>query len=441
MNHNPIEKSLVKLIGHTPPFTDDEYASINGPLIIEHTADISLVSKCTNLTHLEIYASELHDLSVLKKLPRLKVLKIMCTDVRDIEILKECETIEVLDLSFTFIQDITPVLELKHLKELSLLGTPLSEESWNRIIPELLKIKNEINTFKIKISGKSKWKLTRKMYDNKMSGCFSNTHEYDQVLVKPGKPQFTDLNCDAIIVDQTSVKYRISEGMSLEEIFVDLQNFEDEFHLVDLSYFREPPKPKGVNFEEALSHVAESNLPESAKKNIISFLYKFPYVYYDWFKEENFNLIKKNAEVILPEWLHDQLAAFSTIFPGTVTRFKFNEFKYDSVYFDSLPDFWFYLNFGFSVCSTYDYIYYKGQKMAIVGSEVESLTSILLVNIADPDDKSVYEFTYENISVDGEITDKDLKKVFDSYDEIYTYIVKFATPDKEFDPVNPELNS
>jgi hypothetical protein len=434
MNHNPIEKSLVKLIGHKPPFTDNELKSLTGPLIIEHTADISLVSKCTNLTHLEIYASELHDLSALKKLPRLKVLKIMCTDVRDIEILKECESVEVLDLSFTFIQDITPVLELKHLKELSLLGTPLSEESWNRIIPELLKIKNEINTFKIKLSNESKWELTKLMHEKRIHGVFSDIYnDHEGILVKPGLPKYSKMDCDAIKGNSAVVKIKLNKEMTLEEIFKDLEKYGAEKY--NLTYFREPPKPKGYNFEEALSHVAESNLPESAKKNIISFLHKFPDVYYDWFKEENFNLIKKNAEVILPEWLHNQLAAFSTIFPGTVTRFKFNEFKYDSVYFDSLPDFWFYLNFGFSVCSTYDFIYYKGQKMAIVGSEVESLTSILLVNIADPDDKSVYEFTYENISVDGEITDKDLKKVFDSYDEIYTYIVKFATPDKEFVPV------
>ena len=110
-------------------------------LFNNNISDISPLSNLTNITELYIYSNNISDISPLSNLTSLEVLGLWENNISDISPLSNLTNITELYLDNNNISDISPLVKNSGINEgdiLSITNNPLSAESINTYIPELV---------------------------------------------------------------------------------------------------------------------------------------------------------------------------------------------------------------------------------------------------------------------------------------------------------------
>ena len=110
------------------PLTQQSMESLSRVLLIQRReiSDITGLEFAINVKELYIYGNPISDLNPIANLQLIALNAGGCR-ITDVSPLKNMTTLEYLYLHFNQINDLTPILSLKNLKELALLGNPISD--------------------------------------------------------------------------------------------------------------------------------------------------------------------------------------------------------------------------------------------------------------------------------------------------------------------------
>ena len=127
-------------LGHGAPWSEDEVRGLGWAFFESGAGALSSwLTRLPALTQLQIeqwHHPQLHDLA---HTPRLRSLCLWdCTDVDITPLPGVAPNLKHVELRQCYVHDLTPLLHLPKLRSINLDGLPMSEDSWHRVVPELL---------------------------------------------------------------------------------------------------------------------------------------------------------------------------------------------------------------------------------------------------------------------------------------------------------------
>lgn len=153
-----VAEALALEVGHSEPFQDEELDSIVN-LGVQHARGISGLERCRSLRILILsgYGSgEIPDLGVFAAL---RSLTVSDSDVHDIGAVRTVRSLLVLNMERNLVSDISPTLECAALTLLDVRGNPLSDVSYQEVVPELRDKGVDVHA-----SGDREWTLIRELH-------------------------------------------------------------------------------------------------------------------------------------------------------------------------------------------------------------------------------------------------------------------------------------
>ena len=169
--------------------SEAECAAFEGPLYLQGATSLDGIEQFSNVERVQLLGCEVGSLQPLASLPKLKGLQVLCTPASDLRPLVTSKTLLDLELNFTFVEDIAPLLEIPQLHWLKLYGNPLSDRSFHELLPELRRraIPNWGKPPLVEASTDVEWQLARKIWDAGTGRCYGYIPRSDRpTLVRPG---------------------------------------------------------------------------------------------------------------------------------------------------------------------------------------------------------------------------------------------------------------
>lgn len=411
-----LKRALAEALGHSAPFTAKECRPLTGPLAIKHARDLSELSHCPDLEHLEIFASDVESLSVLEHLQKLATLKVNCCPVREIASLAHCHQLTHLELNFTFVEDLSPLMALPGLRRGRLLGNPWLAVSFYELRPRLLQTPTERwgQAPVLEFSRQAEWQLTRQMWDQGIKACFSTVDGTRPVLVRPGIASVTKADCDFIAVRPEFVRLKLpalkeKTAAALFETLLLGHERRDPAHTFDFQSHRVLG-----NREEAQTWVKEASLPEGTKAELLRFVNRFPSV--TFYKEDDTFLDRLAASrgVQLPHWFTRIRRALAFVEPNTAVQLQFESPDED------VSQAWYRLHLpGYANEEERELLRSEEElKLFPIGENSQDPAVVLAINLADASDQRVYEYNLEYLwdnAYEGRPLAEAIHVFFDSY--------------------------
>ncbi len=415
-----VRNALIKTLGHSAPFNDSELESIQ-ELRIEYARDIAFLSSCRNLRKIEIFASEIEELLSLSSLTKIRCLKIVATPLRDIYSLSSLEQLEEIHLLFTFVEEIEPILSLPKLEKGYLFGNPWSEESFQKIESYFFENQNSENDLPLLyFSSRPEWKFTRRLNLEGHKTCFAYL-DVRPTLVRPGIPKMPNSACDFVEFPMAYLNFRLTD-----------QNFSMDSFFETYGEKRATQEPyrffvEGSNYEIGRSKAAqkwvqESQLSREEKEYLLEFIDKFRRLIF--YKESDTTLKTKEERknISLPNWYKQIKKTISFVLPGYVTEIQMQGFELSQEFFEFRKSGWYSLGLIGTSLGLTNMVKDGDKSLFPIGEHSDSY-SILAINIADSNDKYVYEFNPEDLLADEELEEGTSISVFSSYASLLSHII------------------
>lgn len=134
-NDPRLTKELALTIGKSAPFTDEDLAGVS-QLHVMYATDLAGIEQLTGLVLLTLTGCDPVPTGRLAALPALDSLNVRDSGLREVDGLQALPLIG-LDLSRDLVVDMTPALDMLGLVRVNVIGNPLSEESYKRVLPAL----------------------------------------------------------------------------------------------------------------------------------------------------------------------------------------------------------------------------------------------------------------------------------------------------------------
>jgi hypothetical protein len=416
---------LEQSIGHPPPFSDEERAAVEGPLIVHRARDLAGLRRCSNLRHLEVLASDITDLEAVRELKHLHTLRVACSPVRDAGALAGLIALQRVDLLFTLVEDVRPILGLAGLRYATLLGNPWSEASY-----ELLRAAAPLEpsgaATVLDVSPEGDWRLTRRLSEDRRPACFSHFNR-GEFLVVPGIPVLLDADCDFFELSQGLLEREIaSPGFTVDGLF-------DKYFPTrgpDASYDRTFDFQSRLTIggaAEAEAWLQNAKLPDGAAEALRSFAARFSGL--TFYREDSAILERwgKAAGVELPAWLRAVRETLAFVLPHHRVRVRFDGFDGWSPHADQLSAIWY--EFGLLGASSDRRGLIEVNRLFPVAEWTQTGHSNLAFRLEDESDLRVYEFDSSLITESGNLPDDEYRPIFDSYWSMLSHITALKLED------------
>lgn len=155
--------------------TPEECALVTDPLFIRGARDLSGIEHFVNVEAAELLGCEVESLEGVAAMPRLRSLRILCSSVRDIAPLARCARLHDLELNFTLVEDIAPLLDIASLHVIRLFGNPLSQASYDDVLPRLAAAQTPYyRTRIVEVSPRREWAIARTIRDAGLEIAFGS---------------------------------------------------------------------------------------------------------------------------------------------------------------------------------------------------------------------------------------------------------------------------
>jgi hypothetical protein len=181
------------------------------------------------------------------------------------------------------------------------------------------------------------------------------------------------------------------------------------------------------NSDEFSTLVKKSSLPDNVKESLLQFIQHFPNLVFYQEEASTLNEIEQVKKVKLPEWLRQIRQILASVMPNHQIWVQFNQFNGWSPRSDRLNEIWYTLHLrGYVDDEEREFLESIEEVRPFpIGEVRETGESILAINLANLEDKGVYEYNIEDLwdnAADGEPVSTSIRKVFDSYADIFSYI-------------------
>lgn len=427
MELNPADPALITTleaaIGHVSPFTVEECQALEGPLRVEYARDLSPLGHCRNVRQLEIFASDVETLDSLAGLESLLVLRVVCSTVRNVEALTTCRMLESVELVLNLVEDPRPLIQLPHLAHVSLTGNPLNTKSYAELRLALLGTRAMPwnKTPVVEISSERELRLAQALQNRGIPASFA-TIDVRPVLVAPGIPSIPNSSCDFLEIPLGFVEAAmLRPDFSIESLFdeyLDGQDLHSERRVFDFrSHFILG------HSEDAASWVRSSSLAEYSMQSYLQFIRRFCKL--TFYKEDD-NVLDREEQIFrvrLPLWLRESRKTLTSVLPHEQVRVRFDSFDHWSAQEDSLSDAWYTFGLIGTRESTGPGVIEGDRLLFPIGEWLETGYSTLAINLADPEDQSVYEYDRQDLREEGRLVPGAVRVVFESYASLYSHIV------------------
>jgi hypothetical protein len=174
-----IEQAIARELGHMPPTTAAERDSIT-VLSVERARDLSGLAQYLALRTLILTGCDPVSLTSLAGLGSLVNLKVTFSGLKDLVGVAELPALLILTVPTNLVQDLTPVLGAQRIRQMDVVGNPLSDESYYEILPQLKRQGCQISA-----SDEREWQITRRMHTASYPFSFYTT-EMGSRLARPG---------------------------------------------------------------------------------------------------------------------------------------------------------------------------------------------------------------------------------------------------------------
>lgn len=159
-----VVEALEYQLGHEAPFDDGELRELR-TLNVSTARTLAGVERCTGLTMLILQGCDVVDLADLAPLTALDSLHVSDSALTSLAGMPEVPLIQF-DVSRNLLRDLTPMRELRSIANIDTIGNPLTAESYEEVIPELIARKMYVT-----YSGRREWELTVRMRDAGLPFC------------------------------------------------------------------------------------------------------------------------------------------------------------------------------------------------------------------------------------------------------------------------------
>jgi len=166
---------LKLVIGHGPPFSDDELARVE-TLTVTCPSSIDGIGHCVNLRSVELFAGDFTTLAALAGLRKLARLQIACSRLQSLAGVDKFDALETLTVNFTLCTDASPLAGLASSIELSAVGNPWDDKSWKALSARR----------GARLSPESHYRLTRRLHDAGLPLVFGAIEGQRPALIRPG---------------------------------------------------------------------------------------------------------------------------------------------------------------------------------------------------------------------------------------------------------------
>ncbi|BCJ99081.1 hypothetical protein [Anaerocolumna chitinilytica] len=183
---------------------------------------------------------------------------------------------------------------------------------------------------------------------------------------------------------------------------------------------------------DVLSWIEESSLSEADKEALRRFVQCF----------KGLTFFKQTLGGTPPAWLSDYCGVLSGFERGQQIWVQFDGFDHglvDHPLADKIPDTWYRLTKQVMVADEHEKVIFKEKMLYFVGVDMEHYKTMLALRF-DEEDRSIYEFDYQDVHPNGEDDEEELEEleipmdgfgyletaaatpVFDSYCSMYGHI-------------------
>jgi len=136
----PTKSLFARKLGHEPPWTPEELASLRTAIFKRvGRGELPWLELLPNVRGLNVTAWHAPRLQSLTGVPQLRRLRLWdCTDVDLTPLPDVAPNLQHVELKRCYLDDLSPLLDLPKLHSVNLDGLPMSEDSWQRVVPALL---------------------------------------------------------------------------------------------------------------------------------------------------------------------------------------------------------------------------------------------------------------------------------------------------------------
>lgn len=431
-----LEAAIARAVGHPAPFTDEERAAITELDVVGAVGPAGLegIEGCSGLRRLSLLGSALDGLGFVGRLPRLASLSVRCSALSDLGGLAGAAELTDLELNFTSAQDLAPLLQMPALRRVHLLGNPLSEESFESVLPSIARTPAPRwgRPPACEAQRREEWEITRRLWDRGISLCFGRLDGVLPLLVKPGPG-----------AGQQVDHVEISEGIARRHLnlteaeSVDADAFLGRFKPA-LERARAAPPPDFRSQRtpgdsiDAAAWISGSALPEEEQAALLRFVGRFPSLTFYREGPRALERIGRQEGVTLPPWLTALRQVLCFAAPDRRLQVRFDAYDRNaSPRADGVGEMWYQL-----ALSGYGE---PGRKELLLGRCDVFLIGVwtdgaglsqLGVRIADPEDRTIYEFAeldlQDSVS-EGRPPERSIYPAFSSYASMLGHItaIKF----------------
>ncbi|MCY1079505.1 hypothetical protein [Archangium lansingense] len=427
MDFSPLDPgvadALARALGHAAPFSEAECAALEGPLTVLHARDVSELSHCSGLRHLELIASDVRDASALASLKRLRQLTIIATPLESLTPLQALPALEHLTLNFTHVQDATPLKSMPSLRKAELHGNPLTKESYNLVARRLSSTAAPQEAgplLQVLPPLREDWEATRLLWEHGIAAGVARIDFRWWHFVSAGIPRLTPGPCDAVPRDPLLITEALGENpsLTLEALFQQAIQARDTPPQVGISQLKSR-RPWGSS-TEAASWVRASALDAETKEGLLQFIAHFPALTFYREERELLDEVAAESRVQLPSWLREIRQTLAGILPDqdppeVMVRLQRFDFPRNTT---TEPDSRWYSLVPGRYSGREEEQLLRAMNLVNVGISDELLWSQLLVRTDAPEDRAIYDFALERFQErqrEGRDPHGTLGRVFTSY--------------------------
>jgi hypothetical protein len=426
-----IEKACANALGHPPPFADAELGSV-GELTIEKAKTLDGLERCTGLSALTIFAS---DVGQLPKLASLRALKLLCLPIEDVTVVGELTKLVELELSFTLVSDLAPLVKLPALRRLRLVGNPLSEESEHQHLPRLKE------KAVVVAPDENSAQLARAVASRGFRLSYGGGAGLDFLLVRPGIGSVNEVDFKAV---EPSTMQRL---LDLKEEHT-TESFLGRIFTGPGSKDFLPPGPKnetGIgrfrspwvvgDAAEALQWIAAAPISDGDKRGLAQFVKRFSALSFYREQPEVFRRRETDDDVVWPEWLKTIRArALAGVAPGQgEVELRFDRFdSASSLRADRVSQIWYRFRPGYSGESRD--VLFDDCGLYTIAEWASELRSSLEVSVANPAERRIFEVYVQDLFASKSSKEDPLGIVypaFESYGSMMAHVVALRIDGKE----------
>lgn len=180
---------------------------------------------------------------------------------------------------------------------------------------------------------------------------------------------------------------------------------------------------------EARSWIESSTLPEDQKKDLLTFVGNFPSLTFTRDDTVALDRYATTDDVELPTWLREARSVLACVDPPVCIRV--DDFQwYNSPNSDEVGDIWYEIRFGYAGKEQRQLLFNEAGIYPI-GAWSGSDESYLGVDLQNPTDTRIFEFSYENLldnKLGGRPVRGSLYPVFASYTQLLAHVVAIKLP-------------